>query len=379
MKQIYILSLLLVLCIGGVTALVMTPGKETLTLKSFVQAREMKDASRFGGRVKDVLKQEGDDVRSGEAIVRFDNTELTSKVVQAQAALTQAKARESLLTEGADVSDIRQAYALVQQAEQHLRLLKSGGGAAISQADAQLRTAESLFDKAKAAHSSSPQMLAEGIISQQKFKNIQASFTEAQSLLNAAKEGLKQAKSGARQEQVNIAQSKLEASRAHYEKLVKGAKKEEIEIALATIDQAQSQLTSLEAQLAETEVKAKLPGSISILNLVSGDLVLPGQPIVSIIDYHDLWTDVYVPENKLYMVKLGEDVVVKASAFDKQRFRGRVAAINPKSEFVPTGQSSLSTEETSFRVKVKINRLDEKQRETLYPGMKVHVLFTHYN
>ncbi len=378
MKQIYILSFVLLLCIGGVSALLITPEKEVLTLKSFVQAKEMKDASRFGGRVKEVLKEEGDDVESGDVIIRFDNAELASKIAQAQSALTQAQARESLLNKGADSSDIRQAYALIQQAEQSLRLLNSGGGAAISQADARLRSAENTFNKAKAAHENAPKMLAEGIISQQKFENIQASFTEAESLLKAAQESLKQTKSGGRQEQVNIAQSKLEAARANYEKLTKGAKQEEIAIAVAAVEQAQSLLSSFEDQLAETEVKAKLPGSISILNLVSGDLVLPGQPVVSIIDYHDLWTDVYVPENKLYMVKPKQEVVVKASAFDKEVFKGYVASINPKSEFVPTGQSSMSTEETSFRVKIKINRLDEKQREALYPGMKVHVLFTRY-
>ncbi len=378
MKQIYILGFALLLCLGGVTALVLTPEKETLELKSFVQAREMKDASRFGGRVKEVLKKEGDDVQVGDVIVRFDDTELASKIAQAQAALIQAKAREALLNEGADASDIRQAYALVQQAEQNLQLLNSGGGAAISQAEAQLTTAESTFVKAKAAYDSAPKMLAEGIISQQKYENILASFTEAESLIKASQAGLKQAKSGAREEQVKIAQSKLESARAQYQKLLKGAKKEEIDIAMAAIDQAQSQLTSLEAQFAETEVKAKLPGSISILSLVPGDLVLPGQRIVSIIDYRDLWTDVYVPENKLYIVQPGQEIEIKAPAFGKQVFKGRIASINPKSEFVPTGQSSLSTEETSFRVKVKINRLDGKQRKVLYPGMKVHVLFAHY-
>ncbi len=145
---------------------------------------------------------------------------------------------------------------------------------------------------------------------------------------------------------------------------------------MASIEQAESQLKALKAQMSETEVRAKIPGQIAVLNLLPGDAVLRGQPIVSIIDYDHLWTDIYVPENKLYMVKVGQVTEVTASAYDKKvLFRGDVAAINPKSEFIPSAESTFSSEESAFRVKVRLDHKAVGRDAELRPGMKVNLTF----
>lgn len=377
MKLIYSLALVILACLFLTGALLVIPEKETITLAGLVQSREMKDTSRFGGRVKEVLVKEGDTVKPGQVLIRFDDTELRAKITQAQAALTQAKAQESLLNQGADATDIRQAYAAVQQAQQNLRMTIGSGNVEVSQLEAKLRAAESTLAKASAAQETAPQLLEEGIISRQKYNDIQTDYESAKSAYQAAEEALKQVKQGTRQEQASIARARLDSAQANYDKVLKGARKEELEIAMASIDQAESELKSLQAQLAEMEVRARIPGVVSVLNVLPGEFVLPGQPVVSIIDYNNLWADVYVPEDKLYMVTIDQPVDVTAMAFDnKVYFPGKVSTINPKSEFVPSSQTSLSSEDSAFRVKVRVGRKARNREISLYPGMKVNVSFS---
>jgi len=377
MKKPWIVGTVALLAII-IAVLVFVFQPKPLTLTGLVQSQEMRDASRFGGRVEKVFVKEGDTVKVGDPIVLFDKTELLAKINQAKAALTQAKAQESLLAAGADASDLRQSIAFVREAEQGVKMSRKSADANLSQAEAQLQTAQAGYAQAKAAYDNGPTMLKEGIISQQKFDNIKAQFSEAQSVLKAASQAVDQAQHASRSEQVKIAQSKLDAAKATYNKLAAGAKRQELDIAMATTEQAQSELDALEAQLAELTVNAKIGGVVSIFSLVPGDLVLPNQPIVSIIDYDNLWTDVYVPESDLGRIRVNQVAVVTTPAHGKKvTFSGKVAAINPKSEFVPNSESTDAGEENAFRVKVRLNRYTDAntKKAELYPGMKVTVEF----
>ncbi|MBK8189231.1 MAG: efflux RND transporter periplasmic adaptor subunit [Vampirovibrionales bacterium] len=377
MKLIFSLVLLAIACIALVGALVILPEKESLTVTGLVQAREMKDASRFGGRIKTVLVREGDRVTKGQTLLTFDNSELLAKIAQAQADLTQTQARAQMISQGADATDIRQAYSQVQQSEDNLSLISKTGGIESAKAQAALQAAQVDYDKALAAKQNAPQMLSEGIISQQKFNEISAQFEAANSAVKAARQGYQQASGGARRDQLNIARARVDASRANYQKLLKGANREELTIALSTVDQAKSQLAALKAQLSEMEMHAKISGQVTILDRAPGDLALPGVPVVSIIDYTDLWSDIYVPENKLYMARAGQRIVAITSAYDKRtKFDGAIAYVNPQSAFVPSGEQSNSGEQSAFRVKVRLNAMDRSGQWSLYPGMKVKIKLT---
>ena len=99
--------------------------------------------------------------------------------------------------------------------------------------------------------------------------------------------------------------------------------------------------------------------------------------MITIIDYSHLWTDIFVPESKLLSMALkpGDVVTIKPRSDQKSEFQGKVALINPKSEFIPNSGGDSSTEEQTFRVKVNIADKDVSGQKSLYPGMKVDVFF----
>ena len=352
------------------------PGSRQLQLSGEVEAREIKTASRFGGRVIKVMVKEGDKIEKGQLLVEFDDTELEAQIAEAKAALSQAESQEHLLARGADVSIVRQAGSQVQQAQQ--QYAKVAGGARpedLTQATSKLRAAETQFQQAKEQAASAKVMLDEGIISKQKYDSMQQAAKVAQGNLDAAKAATTQVKQGARPEDRKIAQAQLNAAKAQYQQVAKGAAPEEVSIASANVEKAKSALTALVAQRDEYHIKSPFAGHVSVLSVTEGELVGPGRPVLTIIDYSSLWTDIYVPESQLSIITLGEPVAVTAKAAPGTEFKGQVALINPKSEFIPNTGGSTSSEEATFRVKVSVDPRDASGQIRIYPGMNVDVTF----
>ncbi|HEY9688034.1 MAG TPA: efflux RND transporter periplasmic adaptor subunit [Coleofasciculaceae cyanobacterium] len=368
---------LVALIIGMASFNYFWPAPATLTLSGEVQAREIKNGSRFGGRVNKLLVREGDEVKQGQLLILFDDTDLQAQISDARAALKQAIAQESLLAKGADIGQVRQAGSAVEQARERLKIVATGARSEeIAQAKSKVIAAETQSKQAQQTFENAKVMLEEGIISKQKYESLQEGLHVAEGNLQAAQASLRMLQSGGRPEEKKIATSQLSAARAQYGQVLKGARPEEVSIASANVEKARSTLSALEAQLDEVRIKAPFPGIVSVIGVTEGELVPPGRPVISILDYGHLWVDVYVPESKLAMVKPGGAVTVKAKSYKNSEFPGRVALINPKSEFIPVSGGDANSEESTFRVKIGVSGQDASGKTPLYPGMKVDVLLT---
>jgi HlyD family secretion protein len=376
LKWVSILVVLVVLIASVVSFAYFFPHQSALKLSGEVEAKEIRNASRFGGRVKKILVKEGQNVKRGDLLILFDDAELQAKIADAKATLSQALAQEQLLAKGADLGQVRQAGASVQQAQERLKMISSGARpdemtqvqSKVHEAEIQYRQAQQTADNAKA-------MLDEGIISKQKYDTLQSATDAAKSDLQSAQAALHLSKSGGRPEERQVAAAQLSAARAQYGQVLRGARPEEMSIASSNVEKARSALQGLQAQTEETRIRAPFAGYISVIGVTEGELVPPGRAVISVLDYSHLWTDVYVPESKLALVGLGKPVTVRAKSYKGSEFNGRVALINPKSEFIPNSGGDSSSEESTFRVKVSVEGKDQGSQTQLYPGMKVDVYF----
>lgn len=363
------------LAFGGFAVWNALLGGKEIVLSGEVQAREVKNASRFGGRVQEILVREGDEVAEGQLLILFEDTELQAKIADARATLVQAQAQANMLSKGGAAGQVQQAGSAVQQAEAQLRMLSAGGRPEeLTQAESRVKMAEAQAAQAKQAFDNAQIMLDEGIISRQKYDSLRDAVTTSQSNLDAARATLNMLKNGGRPEERKIARARLSAAQAQYGQAV-GSQPEEKNIATANVEKAQSALQALEAQLEEVRIKAPFKGYVSVIAVTEGELVPPGRPVVSVLDYSHLWTDVYVPETELPRVSLGQTVKVRARSLKNAEFQGRVALISPKSEFVPNSGGDTTNEQASFRVKIEISSSSIPPGQAkLYPGMKVDVL-----
>ena len=376
LKLVTILVALGVIIASVVSFAYFFPRHNPIKLSGEVQAKELRNASRFGGRVKQILVKEGQNVQQGQLLIVFDDTELQAKIADAKATLSQALAQEQLLAKGADIGQVRQAGASVQQAQERLKMISSGARPEeLSQAQDKLHEAQLRMQQAQQTADNAKTMLSEGIISQQKYDTLQSTADAAKSDYQSAQSAVKIMKSGGRPEERQMASAQLSAAKAQYSQVLRGARPEEVSIASANVEKARSALQALQAQLAEEQIRAPFAGYVSVIGVTEGELVPPGRPVISVLDYSHLWADVYVPESKLSQVALGESVTVKAKSYKDSQFSGSVALINPKSEFIPNSGGDSSTEESTFRVKVSVDGKDKLHQTQLYPGMKVDVYF----
>lgn len=372
------LVVLALLIAGVVSSAHWWPSKTALKLSGEVQAREIRNGSRFGGRVKQVLVQEGDMVKQGQLLIVFDDTDLQSKIADAKATLSQALAQERMLTKGADIGQVRQAGAAVQQAQERMKMIASGARPEeLTQVQSRLETAELQAKQARQAAENAKVMLDEGIISKQKYDGLQDALASANNNVDAVRANLNMMKSGGRPEERKMANAQLSAAKAQYNQVLRGARPEEVSIASSNVEKARSTLQALEAQQNEVRIRAPFAGYVSVVGVTPGELVPPGRSVITVIDYSHLWADIFVPESKLlsYALKPGDTVTVKPRSDVKSAFEGKVALINPKSEFIPNSGGDSSTEEQTFRVKVNIADKDITGQKSLYPGMKVDVFF----
>ncbi len=82
-------------------------------------------------------------------------------------------------------------------------------------------------------------------------------------------------------------------------------------------------------ELSHTEVRAPIAGTITKRLVSLGDNVTVGQPLFEIIDFESMVARVYIPENDLPQLALGQTARVYATAAREKAYHGVVSRISP--------------------------------------------------
>ncbi|QXE17551.1 efflux RND transporter periplasmic adaptor subunit [Clostridium sp. 001] len=123
--------------------------------------------------------------------------------------------------------------------------------------------------------------------------------------------------------------------------------------------QAQAQLKTSEASLKDASITAPISGTVSSQNINVGDMVIPGKPLVSIVNAENLYVNVYAPINILNQIQVGQSVVIKVPDISDNEFSGKIAVINSK----------VNLQSQDVLVKVTLN----SKNGLLKPGMFAEV------
>jgi HlyD family secretion protein len=247
-----------------------------------VEATEVVDVTaRIGGRVARVTAREGDTVAAGQLLAQLETSELRAQLRQAQAGLDAARARLTLLQQGARPQEKAQA------------------GAAVDQAKANAETAKANYERM--------QMLFET-----------GAISKAQ--LDAAKL------------QMDVAQSQLEAARQQESLVHAGARAQELEMARAQVNQAQAAVSMIRLQIANASITAPLSGTLTRRGINPGEVATPAvgslsTPLFTIARITTVYATLDVSETDLGRIRLGQPVAVRVDSFPGRLFQGTVRDI----------------------------------------------------
>lgn len=342
-----------------------------LVLSGTIEADEIHVGSRVSGRIAEVLVKEGQEVRQGQPLLRFDRYDLDARRSDAVAAIAQAEASYLKAVNGSRPEEVAAAKAQAEAALMNYEMARNGPRKQeIDAARADLNAAEADYKVAGATLARIERLTRDGVQSKQDYDNAKATFDRASAALDAARQKLDLLLAGTRPEEIARAERQFKEATANRQLVEHGARKEDIAAAKAQLDRARSALAQIETQLAELEVKAPADAVVEVFRPRPGDLVSPNSPVATLVEPDRLYVRVYVAEPDLIRVHLGAEVPVHVDSAQGDRFKGEIEHIASRGEFTPRNiQTRSEREHQVFAVRV---RLDNSLRR-LRAGMAADV------
>jgi len=347
--SVFLVTLLVVAgCMNG--------GNDALNVTGQIEAVTVAAGTRVGGRISEVLVNEGDRVTQGDVLVRLESSEADAAVAAAQARLAQSQATLTKLETGARPEEMHQAEAAATRAEEQYRMAKRGSRTQeVKAAEAAADAARAQRDQARAEFARIEKLYEGKAVSQQIYDQTKHALEAAEAQYEAAREKQGIVVEGPRAEQVNMAKAAYEQAAAALDLLKNGARREDIDAARAFRDAAAADVERSRATADEMVIKAPRNGVVESLDVHAGDLVKAG-PVVSVADPDDLELHVYVSALMLGQVRIGQKVALTADAYDNQEFEGTIVQIATQGEYTPRNlQTKEERVQQVFGIKLKLN------------------------
>jgi membrane fusion protein, multidrug efflux system len=348
-------------------------------------------SAKISGAVIDVPVKIQQHVDKGQVLVRLDPRDYQARVDQAKAALAVAEAQAHAaavgvpLTRATTASGTSGAAAQVAVAQSEYERAQVGANQAqtsgIAAAQAQVAQAEANNQRAQADLARMRPLNAKQEISQQQFDSYVAAANVAAAQLRAAQEQLNASRQAAQNAaaavqsalaRVNEARAGLQQSRAGQQQVNVSAA--QAESAAAGIQQARANLDAAELELSYTTIVAPISGVVSAKSVEPGQIVQPGQGLMTIVPLNDVWVTANFKETQLRNVRPGQRAEIKVDMYGS-KIPGRVESISGatggRMSLLPPENATGNFVKVVQRIPVKIvfDRLPDDV--VLRPGMNV--------
>ena len=269
-----------------------------------IEATNIIVSSKAAGTVDKILLDEGTLAEEGDTILIIDHELYDIQLKQASAGRDFAKAQLEMLVKGARKEDVKQAEEMLKQAEANFKLAQEN---------------KERFDNLYASQS----------ITKKQYDEVSTGFEVAQAQYNAAKENFAKIQNFARPEELAQAKAKLEQTEAAVELIQKS--------------------------INDCYVTAPMSGHIVKSFVEVGETVSPLSSLFKISDLSAVELIVYVSEENLGMVKLGQRAEISTDTYKDKNYAGKVVYISPEAEFTPKNiQTKDERTKLVFAVKIEI-------------------------
>jgi len=389
---------------GGCRQGISPAGAGLLTASGTIRADEVRLASELGGRIVEMQTQVGGEVRAGDVLLVLDTTSLLADWAEAEAAVAAAQADLRIVKAGPRAEEVTAARATLALAEAQ----RDGALAAWENAQEALQDPQEL-DARIAEARTNVELAAQGVelaeaelareqlmrdqrpngslerrIADQQVRAAEEALAAAQADEKTAQTMLDWlwlirseplsliAQAHAAEGQYRAAEEGVVVAQAEVDDLLAGPVPEEIAVAEATVRLAQAQADVLRAQQAKFTLTSPVDGVVLDQALRAGEIAAPAATILTLSDLREVTLSVYVPENRIGQVRLGQSVQVRVDSFPDRTFVGQVRRIGDEPEFTPR---NVATQEerlnTFYAVEVRLPNAEG----LLKPGMPADATF----
>ena len=339
----FAIVLLVLLCIAVGYYFYSTDRTSETVLIGIVDANQVIVSSKIMGRVEKLYVDEGSKVKAGDLIAEIDSAELEAQKNAAEATINAYGSQVSSM-HATEAQTLGETNAGVVNAQARLAAAK----ASLTQAQADLVRVRSDSERTVALAKDGVESDMDRVRAEEQLKAQRAVVESARKNVDAAQADLNTAI--ARIHQQRAAASNVAADEAQ-------------------VANARAQLAEAETRLGYTRIYAPVSGTVSVRATRQGEVVNPGTPIVTIIDFGDTWVRAEAPETQARFVSDGQKLQVRLPA--GKPIEGTVIFKAVESDFAT--QRDVSRRKRDIKtigLKLKVDNPDG----SLVPGMTAEVL-----
>jgi HlyD family secretion protein len=341
-------------------------------VSGFIEADEIRLGSRVGGRVQEVLVEEGQQVEAGQLLVKLEPFDLTEQLKEAEANLAARSAELRRLEAGYRPEEVGQAKSHYDQLQARLEKLIAGPRKQeIDASRARLQAAQAEFRFATENYNRVQGLVNTNALTREELDRATEALDSARANVTLRQEELSLIEAGSREEDIREARGMVEEAKLAWELAKKGFREEEVAAAQAARDSAVAGIAAIQARIDELSVKSPVAGSVEALELEPGDLVAAGAPMMSVLDNSHYWVRTYVPQRWMNL-KLGQKVWVTVDSYPDEEFPAEITFISRQAEFTP---SNVQTPEERGKQVFRIKATLREGLERLRPGISADVWF----
>lgn len=291
-----------------------------------IEAVEIDIAATTGGRVEEILFEEGDFVAAGAVLARMDTATLAAQLREAQAQMQRAHI------------GVRTANSQVMQRQAEIDAAR----AVVAQREAESRAAQKQFERTR-------DLAKQRTSTQQALDEDLARLQGARAAVSAARA------------QVSAAEAAHSMAQA------------QVVAAEATVEATQATVQRIEAELDDSVLRSPRDGRIQYRVAQPGEVVPPGGVVLNMVVLTDVYMAYFLPTEEAGRIGLGSEVRLVLDAAPQYVIPARVTFVADVAQFTPKSvETRDERQKLMFRVKARIDpallREHLEQVKTGLPG-----------
>lgn len=345
-KKLFIIAGILgTVLVFGIIYFIIAAGYES-TDNAQLDADIVPIRASVSGYVKTIHFKDNEHVKKGQLLITIDDTDLKTKVAQAEAAMENAKANLlSVKSNATAVSQNAEASVLTSSSvEQNINSAK----ARLTKSQEDFKRMENMYNAKAATQSQYDAARADLDIAKAQYEGAVSQFKSA----SASSQGIR---------------SQAEAQQA------------QITLAEALVRQRIAELALAQTQLDNATIESPCDGIITKRAIEEGQYITIAQPLCSVIDKTHLWITANFKETQVKKLKPGQEVKIKLDAFPDMKLEGKVesfiGATGAKFSLLPPDNATGNFVKIIQRIPVRIELTEYSQEDIdeLFPGLSAFV------
>ena len=273
-----------------------------------IEATEIDVATKYAGRIAEILAQEGEFVKAGQPLARMQIESLQAQ--QREAIAGRERASHAVTSARAEIALRESQYAATM--------------ATVTQREAEL-------DAALRRVKRSETLAREGASSEQELDDDRARVRGAQAALKAA------------QAQATAAKAAIDAAKAQ----TIGAE--------SAVTAAAATVQRIDADVKDSELTAPRDGRVQYRLAQPGEVIGAGGKVLNMVDVSDVYISFFLPETVAGRVALGTEVRIVLDAAPQYVIPAQVSFVASTAQFTPkTVETASERQKLMFRVKARI-------------------------